>query len=108
MRRIIPHNSAQSQLNLRPHNSPQNWTKLTRDAAYFGEMETRHYNIWLFSEVATRCLHQITSDTAITDRKRAKFAQNFQFSIRLHDCYSRVRKLTLIPMSPKDCLLEIN
>ena len=40
-----------------------------------------HYNTWLFSEVATRCLHQITSDTATIDRKRAKFAQNFQFSI---------------------------
>ena len=25
-----------------------------------------------------------------------------------NDCYSRVRKLILIPMSPKDCLLEIN
>ena len=35
MRRIVPHNSAQSQLNLHPHNSPHNWTKLTRDAAYF-------------------------------------------------------------------------
>ena len=43
-------------------------------------MEMRHYNTWLFSEVATRCLHQITSDTASIDRKRAKFAQNFQFS----------------------------
>ena len=40
----------------------------------------RHYNTWLFSEVVTRCLHQITSDTAIIDRKRAKFAENFQFS----------------------------
>ena len=39
-----------------------------------------HYNTWLFSEVATRCLHQITSDTATIDRKRAKFAQKFQFS----------------------------
>ena len=80
MRRIIPHNSAESQLNLSPHNSPHNWTKLTRDAAYFREMEMRYYNTWLFSEVATRCLHQITSDTATIDRKRAKFAQNFQFS----------------------------
>ena len=26
---------AQSQLNLRPHNSPNNLAKLTRDAAYF-------------------------------------------------------------------------
>ena len=26
----------------------------------------------------------------------------------LRDCYSRVRKLTLIPMRPKKCLLEIN
>ena len=43
-------------------------------------MEMRHYNTWLVSEVATRCLHQITSDTAIIDRKRAKFAQKFQFS----------------------------
>ena len=43
-------------------------------------MEMRHYNTWLFSEVATRCLYQITSDKAIIDRKRANFAQNFQFS----------------------------
>ena len=35
MRRIIPHNSAQSQLNLRPHNSPHDGTKLTSDVAYF-------------------------------------------------------------------------
>ena len=46
----------------------------------------QHYNTWLFPEVATRCLHQITSDKAILDRKRGKFAQNFQFSfdITLH------------------------
>ena len=43
-------------------------------------MDMRHYNTWLFSEVATRCLHQITSDTATIDRKRAEFDQNFQFS----------------------------
>ena len=29
-------------------------------------------------------------------------------SCRIIDCYSRVRKLNLIPMSPIDCLLEIN
>ena len=80
MRRIIPHNSAQSLLNLHPHNSPHNWTKFTRDAAYFWEMELRYYNTWLFSEIATRCLHQITSAKVIIDRKRAKCAQNFQFS----------------------------
>ena len=81
MQRIIAHNSAQSQLNLHPHNSPHNWTKLTCKAAYFGEMEMRQNNTWLFSEVATRCLHQITSDRAIIDRKRGKFIQKFQFSI---------------------------
>ena len=43
-------------------------------------MEMRHYNTWLFSEVATRCLHQIRSDKAIIDRKKDKFAENFQFS----------------------------
>ena len=43
-------------------------------------MKMRHYNTWFFSEVATRCLHQITSDKAFIDRKRGKFAQNFQFS----------------------------
>ena len=42
-------------------------------------MEMRHYNTWLFSEEAARCLHQITSDKAIIDRKRGEFAQNFQF-----------------------------
>ena len=49
-------------------------------------MEMRHYNTWLFSEVAARCLHQITSDKAIIDRKRGEFAQNFQFpfDITLH------------------------
>ena len=86
MRSIIPHNSALSQLNLRSHNTPHNWTKLARDAAYFGEMGMRHYNTWLFSEVAPRCLHQITSDKAIIDRKKGEVAQNFQFSFdtRLH------------------------
>ena len=86
MRRISPHNSAQSQLNLRPHNSPFNWTKLTSVAAYFWEMEMRHYNTWLFSEVATRCLHQFTNNKAIIDRKRGKFLQIFQFpfDITLH------------------------
>ena len=47
-------------------------------------MEMRHYNTWLFPEVATRCLHQITSDKAIIDGKRGNFAQNFQFSLILH------------------------
>ena len=39
-----------------------------------------------FSQVTTGCLHQITSDKAIIDRKRGKYAQNFQFSfdITLH------------------------
>ena len=46
-------------------------------------MEMRHYNTWLFSEVATHCLRQITSDTAIIDRKKAKFAKNFQFSFNI-------------------------
>ena len=46
----------------------------------------RHYNTCLFLEVAIRCLHQITSDKAIIDQKRGKFAQKFQFSfdITLH------------------------
>ena len=79
MRRIIPHNSAKSQLNLSPHNSSHNWTKLTSDAAYFGEMEMRDYNTWLFPEVATPCLHQIKSHKAINDSKRVKFDQKFQF-----------------------------
>ena len=39
-----------------------------------------HYNTWLFWELATRYLHQITSDKANIDRKRGKFAQNFHIS----------------------------
>ena len=41
----------------------------------------RHYNTWLFSEEATRCFYQITSDKAIIDRKMARFARNIQFSL---------------------------
>ena len=49
-------------------------------------MEMRHYNTWFSLEVATRRLHQITSDKALIDRNGGKFAQNFQFSfdITLH------------------------
>ena len=43
-------------------------------------MEMHHYNTWLFWELATRYLHQITSDKANIDRKRGKFAQNFHIS----------------------------
>ena len=39
------------------------------------------YNTWLFSDLSTRCLHQIRSDKAFIYRKRAKFARIFQFSI---------------------------
>ena len=46
----------------------------------------RHYNTWLFPEVSTRCLHQITRDKAIIDGKRGNFAQNFQFSIKSKCC----------------------
>ena len=63
-------------------------------------METRHYNTWLFSDVATRRLHQITSDTAIMTGRGPSLVRNFSFHFDSIMSYSTDSELDIVNPNP--------